>query len=162
MNITFRCPRCDAESRTDVPVGATHFACPQCQVDFPVPPGSVEGGELQRCLICPSTDLFVRKDFSQRLGVVIVTIGFVASSIAWAYYHIYLSFAILFATALTDVIFYFTVGDCLTCYRCQATYRATPQGRHGAFDLAMHERYRQQAARMAGAIPGGDGAARAR
>jgi len=154
MNVTFRCPKCQAEARADIAVDATGFACPACHVEFPVPADSIVDGQLQRCLICPSTDLFVRKDFSPRLGVWIVTTGFILSTIAYGYYHYNVSYAILFATALVDVVLYFTMGDCLNCYRCQASYRATPTDHQGAFDLSMHERYRQQAARLAEATRG--------
>ena len=62
-----------------------------------------------------------------------------------------LTFAILFATALVDVVLYLIVPDALMCYRCGAQYRmAEGMARHGAFNLETHERYRQQAARMAG------------
>ncbi len=105
---------------------------------------------MSRCLVCPSTDLFVRKDFPQRLGVGIVIVGIVGSSIAWGYTYTIATFAILFATALIDVVLYLVVPDALMCYRCGAMYRGVDgmEG-HGAFNLETHERYRQQAARMA-------------
>ncbi|MGD9719642.1 MAG: hypothetical protein AB7O59_00310 [Pirellulales bacterium] len=115
-----------------------------------VPADAFDGEQLRRCIACPSTDLFVRKDFPQRLGVTIVVLGIVASSIAWAYTYTIATFAILFATALVDVVLYLVVPDALACYRCGAMYRlAKGMERHGAFNLETHERYRQQAARMA-------------
>jgi hypothetical protein len=103
-----------------------------------------------RCLACPSTDLFVRKDFPQRLGVAIVVAGFAVSCVTWYLYQKELTFAVLFAVALVDWALYALVGDSLVCYRCGAQYRQVPgvKGRAG-FDLAVHERYRQQAARLA-------------
>jgi hypothetical protein len=101
-------------------------------------------------LVCPSVDLFVRKDFPQRLGVALVVVGIVASSIAWGFGRPLETFAILFATALADVVLYLVVPDALMCYRCGAEYRSVPgQERHGAFNLETHERHRQQVARMA-------------
>jgi len=45
---------------------------------------------------------------------------------------------------------YMVVPDALMCYRCEAMYRQVKDmERHGAFNLETHERYRQQAARMA-------------
>jgi energy-coupling factor transporter ATP-binding protein EcfA2 len=85
----------------------------------------------------------------QRLGVALVVIGFVASSIAWANYQVLLSFAILFLTAFIDLVLYIVMGESLTCYRCHAQYRGVEQiEQHGGFDLETHERYRQLAARM--------------
>ncbi len=116
-----------------------------------MPADAFEGDQLRRCLVCPSTDLFVRKDFPQRLGVGIVVLGIAASSIAWGYSLPILTFAILSATALLDVVLYLLVPNALMCYRCGAQYRLAPgMDRHGAFNLETHERYRQQAARMAG------------
>jgi hypothetical protein len=107
------------------------------------------GGRVQRCLVCPSTDLFVRKDFPQRLGVLIVAVGIIGSSIAWYHAHLYWTFGILFATALVDVLLYTFVGDALMCYRCQAQYRGVEEmDAHGTFDLETHERHRQLTARL--------------
>jgi hypothetical protein len=104
---------------------------------------------VRRCLVCPSTDLFLRKDFPQRLGVGIVTVGILASCITWAMSEIVATFAILFATALVDVVLYLVVPDALMCYRCGAMYRQASGTGHEPFNLETHERYRQQAARMA-------------
>lgn len=151
MNITYSCPHCHQGARNEVGSADTTLTCPHCQQAMSVPPGALEGGQVCRCLACPSTDLFVRKDFPQRLGVGIVVVGIVGSSIAWGYTLPILTFAILFATALVDVVLYLLVPDALMCYRCGAQYRSVAgMERHGAFNLETHERYRQQAARMAG------------
>jgi hypothetical protein len=61
----------------------------------------------------------------------------------------YLTFGILFATALFDVLLLALVGNSLVCYRCGAEYRDVEGIEdHGAFNLETHERYRQQAARL--------------
>ncbi len=151
LNVTFCCPRCDQSARLAVEATAAEIVCPHCRQAIRIPPGAFDGETLTRCLVCPSTDLFVRKDFPQRLGVGLVAIGVVGSSIAWGYSLPLLTFGILFATALADVVLYLIVPDALMCYRCQAQYRSVPgQERHGAFNLETHERHRQQVARMAG------------
>ena len=149
MNITFTCPKCDADVRAEVPPSAAEFACPACKANISVPAGAFEGPALTRCLVCPSTELFVRKDFPQRVGVGIVVVGFALSSIAWAYMLPIWTFAILFATALIDLMLYALVPDALMCYRCGAQYRmAEGLELHGPFDLETHERHRQQKARQ--------------
>ncbi len=151
MNITFSCPRCHQSARANFSPSDSLLVCPACQQSITIPAGAFESEQLCRCLVCPSTDLFVRKDFPQRLGVGLVILGIVGSSIAWAYSLVILTFAVLFATALADVVLYLIVPDALMCYRCGAQYRmAEGMARHGAFNLETHERYRQQAARMAG------------
>ena len=95
------------------------------------------------------TDLFVRKDFPQRLGVLLVVVGLIGSTIAWYFYNIWLTYGILFGTVLIDLVLYVVVSDCLMCYRCGAIYRGLKSlEEHKPFNLETHERYRQAAARM--------------
>lgn len=148
MNITFACPSCQSATRSDFD-GANPLACPSCGLEIKTPARAVEGNQVRQCLVCPSTDLYMRKDFPQRLGVLLVAVGIVGSSIAWNFGHIYWTFGILFATALADVLLYALVGEALMCYRCGAQYRGVDNMEsHGGFDLETHERYRQLAARM--------------
>ena len=102
------------------------------------------GSQLNRCLICGNTELFIRKDFSQRLGLLIIIIGFTASSIAWYNYWTYTTYLILFGLVL-----YSLVGSLLQCYRCHSQSRGLATENHQNFDLEVHERHRQQAARLA-------------
>jgi DNA-directed RNA polymerase subunit RPC12/RpoP len=148
MNVTYRCPACEQTVRTAFTAASAELACPECASKLTVPVGAVLDERIERCLVCPSTDLFARKDFPQKLGVALVIFGFVASSIAWANYQVFWTFAILFATALVDLVLYLVMGESLTCYRCHAQYRGAREiERHGGFDLETHERYRQLAAR---------------
>jgi hypothetical protein len=149
MNVTYNCPSCGRSARQLVSADTRALDCPQCHQQVAVPSGAIEGQQIHRCVVCPSRDLYARKDFPQRLGVALVIFGFVASSIAWANYHVLWTFAILFATALVDLVLYIVMGESLTCYRCTAQYRGFEEiERHGGFDLETHERYRQMAARL--------------
>jgi DNA-directed RNA polymerase subunit RPC12/RpoP len=150
VNVTFRCPACDATSRVEVADEAREVACPTCQAKFPILDGALAKGRLYRCLVCPSTELYIRKDFSQRLGVAIVVVGFVISSIFWYYRLPLWTYGVLFATALIDVVLYLFVGNVLHCYRCHAQYRGLAElENHGGFDLETHEKHRQQLIRLA-------------
>jgi len=165
MRITYACPACDATvTQTDIETAA-ELVCSRCGAAVAVPAdgiawtnaagGAAEPGAgqpvLRRCLVCPSTELFARKDFPQRLGVAIVVAGFAASCVTWAWQLLVPTFAILFGTALVDVALYLVMPECLTCYRCAARYRAAG-GPHGGFDLETHERHRQQRIRLREAI----------
>jgi hypothetical protein len=151
MNVTYACPGCQQASRASLSDDTTTLTCPHCAQSITVPAGAVKNGRIHRCLVCPSTELFLRKDFPQKLGVTLVVIGFIGSSIAWANYQVGLSFAILFVTALIDLGLYIVMGESLTCYRCHAQYRGFEENPvHSGFDLETHERYRQMAARMKG------------
>ncbi len=149
MNATFSCPGCQQSVRSPLTAETAELKCPHCGQQIKVPSGAIEGGHIHRCVVCPSSELFLRKDFPQRFGVALVVLGFIGSSIAWGYYIVWLSFAILFATALVDLGLYIFMGESLTCYRCHAQYRGFRENPfHTGFDLETHERYRQMAARM--------------
>ena len=162
MRITYACPACDATVSHGTAETLATLACPECGTVVAVPgdarvwvaadgaPAAPGAGRLRlrRCLVCPSTELFARKDFPQRLGVGIVVAGFAASCVTWAWRLLVPTFAILFATALLDVILYLLMPECLTCYRCAARYRGDGVADEaGGFDLATHEKHRQQRAR---------------
>src|SRR5262245_10489927 len=102
MYVTFACPQCEQTAHTGLSPDATVIACPKCQSRVTMPRGAIEDGQLRRCVLCPSSDLYLRKDFPQRLGVALVVVGFAASCVAWHYYALFWTFAILFATALMD------------------------------------------------------------
>jgi hypothetical protein len=150
MNLTFACPQCERPARVNVEPGANSITCPHCRTTIAVPPGAFVDGEIQRCLVCPSRDVYLRKDFPQRLGVLIVVLGFAASTVTWAYSRPIWTFAILFATALVDVVLYLIMPNALMCYHCGAEYRGLPHSdRYAGFDLETHERHRQQKIRLA-------------
>jgi hypothetical protein len=150
MNVTFRCPQCDGWHKAELPPPAGRLECPACRAHWAAPESAVASGRLQKCLVCPSEELFIRKDFPQQLGVAIVVVGAIVSSVFWAYRMPLATYGVLFATALADVVLYFTVGNMLQCYRCQAQYRGVPGlEEHGGFDLETHEKHRQQRLRLA-------------
>jgi hypothetical protein len=149
MDVTFCCPRCERTERVELPERVAAVVCGHCQLRLTAADAVDERGRLRRCLVCPSTDLFLRKDFPQRLGVGLVIVGFLASSVAWYYYRPWPALAVLLATALIDAVLYFVCGDAVSCYRCGAIYRGVPDHQqHPPFSLEVHERHRQQAARV--------------
>jgi hypothetical protein len=155
MNVTFRCPHCHQLGEAEFEAAARELACPNCREHLSVPEGALAQDKLWHCLVCPSTELYVRKDFSQKLGIAIVVTGFVISSVFWFYRMPFWTYGVLFATALLDVVLYLTVGNVLQCYRCQAQYRGVPGlENHGGFDLETHEKHRQQLIRLAQAEKG--------
>lgn len=149
MNIAFCCPKCESHSNANFDDRSTEIGCPHCQSVIPIRAGTVMGSTVARCLICPCTELFVRKDFSQRVGVSIVFLGFAISCVTWYLQRVYWTFAVLLVTALVDLILYLLMKDCLTCYGCRADYRGVAQhGEHGPFDLSTMEKFRQQKIRL--------------
>ena len=155
MNVTFICPQCERTTRSEIALESPLLACNCCRHQQPMIANSLETdsapnrSKLNRCLICGNNELFIRKDFSQRLGLLIIGIGFTASSIAWYNYWTYTTYLILFGTALLDLVLYSLVGNLLQCYRCHSQSRGLATENHQYFDLEVHERHRQQAARLA-------------
>ena len=155
MNVVYSCPDCGSQTFAAAIEQQPSLCCPHCRRVISLPEGAIlpatasEPPRLTRCVVCPGTELFVRKNFPQRLGVGIVVVGFAASCVAWAYRELFLTFGILFATAAIDVVLYFLVPECLTCYRCGARYTGPGiTDRFGGFNLETHEKHRQQAARQ--------------
>jgi hypothetical protein len=93
--------------------------------------------------------MFIRKNFSQRLGIVVITIGVIVSTLFVAYHRHIAAMITLFSFAALDFVVYFLVGNLLECYRCHAQYREMPGlEQYEPFDLEVHERYRQQSIRL--------------
>ena len=146
MQIRFSCPeeRCPAliEFEPLADAGAD-IECPRCNTRHPLTLDDTIRREnrLDRCPRCGGTELFVRKDFPQALGLLIVV---VAAGVS-CYYLTELGFytiGILTAAALFDLALYLLVGQVAVCYRCYAEYRklqADPD--HKPFDLATSEKY---------------------
>ena len=155
MNVTFICPQCERTTRSEIEPESSLLACSCCQHQQAMATNSLEvdsaanRSTLNRCLICGNNELFIRKDFSQRLGLLIIFVGFTVSSIAWYKHWIYTTYLILFGTALLDLVLYSLVGNLLQCYRCHSQSRGLATENHQPFDLEVHERHRQQAARLA-------------
>ena len=148
MKLTFRCPRCEKIGHALPTAESPQLTCVHCQAMWDVPQEVVETNTVTECLVCQSKDLFIRKDFPQRLGVLLVVIGLIASCYAWYRHQLFLTFGILFTTAAIDVVLYLLVPDALVCYRCGTHYRRCKLRDHEGFSHGIHERYRQEMARQ--------------
>jgi DNA-directed RNA polymerase subunit RPC12/RpoP len=150
VQISYTCSHCDQAVSAPLTEATQELPCPHCGGVLETPRGAVSADNLHRCVVCPSEELYARKDFSQRLGVGIVVVGIVLSTITWYYHQIYLTYGIFFGTALIDFVLWLVMGNVLQCYRCQAQYRGVAGlDDHGGFDLETHEKHRQQLARLA-------------
>ena len=162
MTLSFECPACQSSNRLELCPKPAAIVCPDCSHPTPARPDAVDGARLLRCVLCGTEDLYVQKDFPHRLGLTILGLGIVLSSIAWGLRHSVLAWGILFLTAALDACLYYLVGDATVCYRCLAQYRGNERNpAHAPFELAIGERYRQERLRLemlrgkAGAESGG-------
>lgn len=151
MELTFQCLNCGSVNRVESIETAERGRCGHCQTGRPLHHEAVAGGELQACPWCATTDLYIQKDFPQGLGLFIVIVGFVISTVFWYFEMPLLTYAVLLASALLDLVLYYRVPDVTICYRCLSQVRgpgSNPQGRIAPFDLAVGERYRQERIRV--------------
>lgn len=149
MTVTFECPNCHRPQRTDLSAERNASTCAACSHEVPLRPGAVDGSAVKECAVCGTLDLYIQKDFPHRLGLSIVGVGVVLSSIAWAKYWYPAALGILLVTAFFDLCLYYMIGDVLVCYRCLAQYRGVDRNpNHKPFDLGIGERYRQERLRL--------------
>jgi hypothetical protein len=100
---------------------------------------------ISNCPSCGCRDLFIRKDFPQKLGLMIVVVAGVAFLIlAASRSRFYLGAIVLIVAAIIDALLFAFVPKITVCYRCRKDFRDRPiNPEHHGFDLAIGEKYRQ-------------------
>ena len=150
MHVALRCPQCQQSIHAEVASDGGKLHCDACLWDRPIEAGDLQEGTPQRCLACGCNDLWRQKDFPQDLGLALVALGAILSTIAWACYMPQTALGILLAFAFADLLVYTFMPDVLVCYRCKARHKNAPLDQdHPRFNLETAERYRQEAARLA-------------
>jgi hypothetical protein len=144
VNVRFACPICDCPGRAELgSPGEWH--CPAC--DHGLRLAEPDPG-LTACVVCGNHELYKKKDFPHGLGLTVLALAFLFSTITYGLYAKWLTWTILIGSAAFDGLLYLWVKDVLVCYRCNAHYRGfVSQDHHRPFDLGIGERYRQEKAR---------------
>ena len=143
MNIRFDCPVCEQPGRLDVP-GRLEWQCPRCDHLLRLPDHAADAS-LPVCAICGNAELYKKKDFPHGLGMTVLVLAFLASTVSYWLYDKWLTWAILIGSAAFDGLLYLWVKDVIVCYRCQAHFRGVADNpEHKPFELTIHERYRQE------------------
>jgi hypothetical protein len=151
MELTFDCPACHKVGRIALGEESAEATCRACGKSRELRTGALEPEGLRGCPWCATEDLYVQKDFPQGLGLAIVVVGFVVSTVFWYQDRPLPALSVLLVSALADMALFYLVPDVTICYRCLSQYRgggANPGGRFRAFDLAVGERYRQERLRV--------------
>lgn len=100
---------------------------------------------LERCLVCGSDELYVRKDFPQRLGLLLVVVVGLTSCWFFSRGDLLWALGVLLAVFVVDLAIYWIVPKLTVCYRCGSEFRGQPiHPGHRGFDLATAEKYRGQ------------------
>ncbi|MEX0777250.1 MAG: hypothetical protein WD042_16220 [Phycisphaeraceae bacterium] len=101
-------------------------------------------GHLRRCPVCGCRELFVRKDFPQVTGFILVVLAALLSMVLFGIRQVFAAVVVLMVLVLVDAVIYFFAGRCLVCYRCRSEFRQLPiREDHPGWDLAVGEKYRQ-------------------
>jgi hypothetical protein len=101
---------------------------------------------LTKCPACGCDELFLRKDFPQKLGLSLV-IGAAVAFLAFAAFPgtFYIGVWVLVVVTAIDAGLYFLVPTITTCYRCRADFRGRPiNPKHEGYELAVGEKYLQK------------------
>lgn len=149
MQVDFHCPKCLQADSGLVENATALLACRHCGWNRPIAATDIHADAPTRCLACGCEDLWRQKDFPPLLGVTIVGLGIVLSTIATAWMRPLWAIGILMAFALADMLLFLIMRDALVCYRCHARFRhVTVTDQHPKFNLEVNERYRQEALRL--------------
>lgn len=110
-------------------------------------------GHLRRCPACGCRELFVRKDFHQVTGLLIVVLAALIAMLLFGARRVMWGFIVLGAVATIDAVIYIFAGRCLVCYRCRSEFRDLPIRRdHPTWDLSTGEKYRSESGARRGEV----------
>jgi len=131
----------NAECRQWVELEDVPAKCPGCGQAHRLS-AHQSGQVLEHCLSCGSDELYIRKDFPQRIGLIMVVIVAIVSIYLFAIGALLWSLGVLLALVVVDLLIYGFVPRMTVCYRCRAEYRQySINPRHRGFDLATAEQY---------------------
>lgn len=146
MKVQTTCPQpeCGSTFAFDYAPGQSAALCPGCRHEISLDTEATHAGRmLSRCPCCRCDEFFLRKDFPQKLGLLIVIGAALFSLILFARGRLLGSLAILLAVVIVDMVIYALVPKITVCYRCRSTFRGFPLNtHHKGFDLATAEKYR--------------------
>lgn len=140
MDVRFECPGC---GRPGAKTGNGSWQCAHCEHELALTarPDRHEAA----CAVCGNWQLYRKKDFPQWLGLGLLTAACAGFLVGQFFYHQWLAWAILLASAAFDGLLYLWVGDAVVCYRCGAEHRdASSASALAPFELGVAERYRQE------------------
>lgn len=132
--IAFACPSCRRETVAGLD---GRGRCASCAHETALDVSGIAGDppRIERCAACDGRQLYVQRDFNQKVGLGIVVVG----ALLVPFTPFYSS---LFAAAIADAVLYALVPEITVCYRCQAHFRGFARHPdHQPFDLHLAEQY---------------------
>ena len=132
--ISFGCASCKAEVTAAPGDPATCRACGAVTA-LEVPDALRAGGAVETCPSCGGRNLYVQRDFNQKVGLAVVIVGAALAPFTPFY-------SSLIVAALVDAGLYALLPEITVCYRCHAHFRGFARNpAHEAFDLHLAEQY---------------------
>ena len=100
---------------------------------------------LEVCPACGCRELFVRKDFPQKVGLLVVIVAAVTFlALAADPHRFYVGAWVLAGAVVVDAALYLLVPRITVCYRCRSEFRdVAVNPRHEGYELSVGEKYRQ-------------------
>lgn len=148
IQITHRCPKENCRAQLHTPAdraGRVETKCPRCEepIVLEVDADLHENQIVRKCALCPGREFFIRRDFPQKLGLMMVIVFGLVATVFYAMENIVATFATLGGLVLIDAVIFLVVGKVTVCYRCRAEFRGMADvSEHAGFDLATSEKYR--------------------
>ncbi len=146
MQVRYHCPNSECVAIIEYePLESSpgSIDCPRCKQTHPlnVSESMVREKTVDNCAVCGNRELFIRKDFPQKIGFAVVLVAGL-SSIYFFRTNFMLAYIVLAAAVVIDLLLYFVIGKVTTCYACRAEYRKSVLNpAHEGFDLATSEKY---------------------
>lgn len=145
MRVIYNCPSCQHPNQETVSETTDKLNCSACSWSRSIPAGTEHHTHPATCLACGCGDIWRRKNFPQQLGVAIVVLAAIVSTVFWAKHEPVWAIGTLMAAAAFDMLLFAVMPDVLVCYRCGARYlRFDPAGETPFFNLETAERHRQE------------------
>lgn len=132
--IAFPCPTCGKEAVAGLDGKGR---CPHCRAEptLQLSERTRQEKVIESCPACGSRQLYVQRDFNQKVGLGVVVIGAALAPFTPFY-------SSLVAAALVDAALYAVLPEITVCYRCHAHFRGFARNPgHAAFDLHVAEQY---------------------
>jgi hypothetical protein len=137
MQVTARCPGCNAALPFDGSTAPSRIRCGRCSREMPVVVTDAlrSDSSVDRCPICEGGDFYVRRDFDPKVGLTFVIAGALISAVFYWFNRDLIAYSILAAAVVIDLLVYRRLKDVTVCYRCHAEFRGPYPRTAAAFDL---------------------------
>ena len=137
MQVTARCPGCNAALPFDASAAPARIRCGRCSREMPVNVSDALRSDagVDRCPICEGGDFYVRRDFDPKVGLTFVITGALISAAFYWFNRDLIAYGILAAAVAIDLLIYRRLTDVTVCYRCHAEFRGSYPRTAPPFDL---------------------------